>query len=95
MWRCAVPGHYVAGPSWLATLAQLPPPPPPLLPPTGNAMLYLTQTYGVGSELQFSNKATIFAQPTARFVSVNGNGRGVTFLSGGANGGRTGAALPY
>eukprot|EP00887_Chlorella_sp_A99_P001982 scaffold18.g1982.t1 len=50
---------------------------------TGNAMLYLTGTYGIGSEIQFPAKATIMSEPTARFKSVGGNGRGVTFITGG------------
>ena len=49
----------------------------------GNGMLYLTQSYGIGSEVQLSNRATVFSQPTARFVSVNGNARGVTLIQGG------------
>ena len=46
-------------------------------------MLYLTQTYGLGQELQLPNKATIFSQPSAQLVSVNGNARGLTLLEGG------------
>lgn len=46
-------------------------------------MLYLTKTYGIGSELRFNNRATVFAQPSAKFVSVKGNRAGVTFPQGG------------
>lgn len=46
-------------------------------------MLYLTRSYGIGSELQLNNKASIYSLPTAKFVSVNGNSRGLTFVFGG------------
>lgn len=50
---------------------------------SGAAMLYLTASYGIGTELRFTNQATVMSEPSARFVSVRGNARGVTFNKGG------------
>ena len=49
---------------------------------TGNAMLYLKGTYGLGAAVRFTNQATIMAEPTSKFISVGGNSRGVVFSSG-------------
>lgn len=50
---------------------------------SGSAMLYLTVTYGIGKELTFTNGATVMSEPSARFVAVQGNPRGLTFIKGG------------
>lgn len=46
-------------------------------------MLYLRGvTYGVGKELRWAPGAVVVAEDDARFKSVNGNPRGVTFTTG-------------
>ncbi|GAB4813479.1 hypothetical protein N2152v2_000525 [Parachlorella kessleri] len=53
---------------------------------TGNAMLYLVGTYGVGraTALNFAPGVVIMAEDTAKFVAVGGNSRGITFTAGNA-----------
>ncbi|GAB4817139.1 hypothetical protein N2152v2_004185 [Parachlorella kessleri] len=51
---------------------------------TGNAYLYLKGTYGIGpaTQLQFAPGGLIMAEDTAKFVSVGGQSRGITFTTG-------------